>query len=154
MGYTTEFEGQIKITPPLSTEERGFLLKFSETRRMNRKNGPYFVNGGGDMGQARDADIIDYNLPPTGQPSLWCGWMPDKEGKHLIWNGVEKFYEADEWMKYLMHYFTGSNPKAKSVLPFLTGHICNGEILAQGEDIKDRWKLIVKDNKVSVEALA
>jgi hypothetical protein len=35
-------------------------------------------------------------------------------------------------------------------LKFLQGHVCNGEIEAQGEDRGDHWMLIVKDNKVSV----
>jgi hypothetical protein len=53
-------------------------------------------------------------------------------------------------MEYLMDHFIGETPVAKTELPFLTGHICNGNIFAQGEDRDDRWKLVVKNNQVFV----
>ena len=71
MGYTTDFTGSIAISPPLNAEEIAYLHKFNETRRMDRKNGPYFVDGTGDYGQGRDPDIRDYNKAPAGQPGLW-----------------------------------------------------------------------------------
>jgi hypothetical protein len=53
-------------------------------------------------------------------------------------------------MKYLIDHFIGDAPLAKSVLPFLKGHICNGNIFAQGDDPDDRWKLVVENNQVLV----
>lgn len=152
MGYTTEFSGQIEIVPPLNRFEIEFLKKFNRTRRMNRANGPYFVDGTGSYGQGEDPDILDHNRPPAGQPGLWCQWTPTEDGKYIEWDGGEKFYEADEWMKYIIDHFIGSNPLAKSELPFLDGHVCNGEIEAQGEESDDRWKLVVTDNVVKVAA--
>jgi hypothetical protein len=154
MGYTTDFTGAISISPPLSVREHKFLTKFASTRRMNRRNGPYFVNGSGSMGQGQDSDIIDYNEPSKGQPSLWCQWVPDEDGENIVWDGNEKFYESDKWMKYLIEHFIGSTPRAADVddeYSFFKGHICNGEIEAQGEDPDDRWKLIVKNNVVTVK---
>jgi hypothetical protein len=63
MGYTTDFSGKIQIEPPLNKEEIQYLRKFNETRRMHRKNGPYFVDGAGFMGQSQEADVLDYNRP-------------------------------------------------------------------------------------------
>lgn len=151
MGYTTEFSGQVTVTPALSPEEITFLNKFSETRRMDRTKGPYFVDGTGDFGQGHDADIVNFNEPPKGQPGLWCQWIPTEDGTAIVWNGAEKFYEADAWMAYLIDHFIGSKPLAAKELPFLKGHKCDGEIEAQGEDSDDRWKLIVEDNRVSVK---
>ena len=150
MGYTTEFSGSVKIEPPLSAAEIAFLTKFNQTRRMDRKNGPYFVEGSGDFGQAQDPDVIDYNRPPSGQPGLWCQWTPSEDGTSIEWDGGEKFYNAAEWMKYLIDHFLKPDCVAKSALPFLTGHACNGEIEAEGEEPGDRWRLIVADNVVSV----
>lgn len=56
-------------------------------------------------------------------------------------------------MVYLIQHFIGTNPQAKSELPFLQGHTLNGTISAQGEDPDDMWLLHVKDNTVSVEDL-
>lgn len=150
MGYTTDFSGSISVEPPLSQEEIAFLTKFNETRRMARKKGPYYVDNAGFCGLEAEEDILDYNRPPSEQPSLWCQWRPTDDGCAIEWDGVEKFYESPTWMKYLIEHFIGSDPKAKSKLPFLTGHTCNGRIEAQGEDRNDRWALIVENNTVSV----
>lgn len=153
MGYTTEFQGEIKIDPPLNEQEIAYLRKFAETRRMKRKNGPYFIEGTDMFGQGRDPDVIDHNSPDPSQPGLWCQWVPTDDGTALMWDEGEKFYESEHWMMYIINHFIGTNPIAKKELPFLQGHTCNGEILAQGESITDRWKLIVKDNKVTTEDL-
>lgn len=151
MGYTTEFSGQVTIDPPLNLEEINYLMRFNETRRMNRRNGPYYVDGGGFHGQAEEADILNYNNPPEEQPSLWCQWVPNDEGTAIEWDGGEKFYYAAEWMKYLVEHFLQPGAHAASQLPFLqANHVVNGVIEAQGEETGDHWALIVEDNKVYV----
>ncbi len=152
MGYSTDFSGSINIEPPLDAQEIEFINKFSESRRMERTKGPYFVDGSGYHGQNADDDIVDYNEPPYGQPGLWCQWVVSDDGTELIWNEVEKFYAADQWMAYLIKHFLKRNPIAKSELPFLKGHILDGAIEAQGEDISDRWLLCVTNNKVTRHA--
>lgn len=149
MGYTTEFSGQVKVDPPLNQDEINFLKKFAGTRRMARTKGPYYVDNEGFGGQDHENDIIDYNRPPAGQPGLWCQWIPTANGEAIKWDGGEKFYESEDWMEYLIEHFIGSHPKAKSKLPFLRPHTLNGTILAQGEDLHDRWELVVVNNKVT-----
>lgn len=150
MGYTTDFSGQIAIEPPLSAEEIAYLQKFNRTRRMNTTKGPYYVERGGDFGQSHDADVIDYNHPPEGQPGLWCNWTPTDDGTAIEWDGGEKFYDSPEWMQYLIDHFIGHAPIAGPQLPFLKTHTLNGRIEAVGEDPDDRWVLIVEDNVVKV----
>ena len=87
MGYTTDFWGEVSIDPPLNAEEIEFLTKFSRTRRMDRKNGAYYVDGTGDFGQGQDTDIVNYNRPPEGQPGFWCQWVPSKDGRFIEWDG-------------------------------------------------------------------
>jgi hypothetical protein len=79
--------------------------------------------------------------------------VPTEDGHAIEWNGVEKFYSSAEWMAYLIEHFLGPIPKAKAELPFQQTHTLNGDILAQGEEISDRWKLIVKDGHVSVSTV-
>lgn len=142
MGYTTDFEGVIELDKPLTEEDNDFLMKFSGCRRMVRNicehqygiEGEWFVND-------ESTGVKDYNKPPKTQPGLWCQWKPTDDGKGIEWDGGEKFYESETWMKYLIEGFL--KPK---------GYKCNGEILAQGEEIHDRWRLIVKNNKVYVKA--
>ncbi len=154
MGYTTDFEGRIEIEPALNAEEIAYLNKFSETRRMDREKGPYFVDGDGMCGQGDGPDeVYEHNHPHSSQPGLWCQWVPTEDGTALEWNGHEKFYDSAEWMQYLMDHFVGYTPAAKSELPFLQGHACNGTISAQGEKASDAWLLIVQDNQVFVQDL-
>lgn len=150
MGYSTDFEGQITIDPILNIKELKFLTRFADTRRMDRKQGPYYV----DHGRHRDGSgIIDVNRPPKGQPGLWCQWAPTEDGDALVWDGGEKFYYSSEWMVYLIQHFLCRNPLAKKDLPFLQGHILNGTITAQGDDPDDKWFLHVKDNRVTKEGV-
>lgn len=153
MGYTTEFDGRVEVVPPLSAEEIAFLRKFSTTRRMKCEQGPYYVDRGGDFGQAHGADVLDDNNPPEGQPGLWCHWTPTDDGTAIEWDGGEKFYYAVEWMQYLLDHFIGRDPLANqhdpAVFTFLVGHVCNGAINASGEESGDLWRLLVTDNEVT-----
>lgn len=154
MGYTTTFEGFIEITPPLDAQEVSYLKKFEETRRMERKKGPFFVESGGFAGQAHEEDIVDYNRPPDGQPGLWCQWTVSNDGTRLSWNGIEKFYAADEWMSYIQEYFMRGEPPAAALLSpehagvLKGGHSLSGVIYAFGEDWEDVWRLRVSDDGV------
>ncbi len=151
MGYDTTFYGRIKVVPDFNSKEIEYLNKFSDTRRMNRTNGDYYVDGKGLAGQDYEPDIIDYNSPPLEQPGLWCQWIPI-ENNYIGWNGTEKFYYSPEWMWYLIQNFIKPEPVAKLRFPdkfsFLIGHTCSGKIKAQGEDPSDRWNLVVKNNEV------
>ena len=155
MGYTTDFEGQVTVEPPLNTAEVTYLRKFNETRRMKRSKGPYYVGAGGFAGQDHEDDILDYNQHPEGQPGLWCKWTPTDDGRAIVWDGVEKFYDSEEWMQYLIDHFLRPGAHASGVdfaeqfAAFTFNHVVNGVIDAQGERPEDRWRLVVKDNVVS-----
>jgi len=73
-------------------------------------------------------------------PGIWCHWVAidNHLGNSAIgWDGSEKFYSSAEWMKHIIDNILA--PK---------GYMLNGEIEAQGEDPEDRWRLVVKNNKV------
>ena len=161
MGYTTEFQGQINIDPPLNKDEIEYLKKFAASRRMNRRSGPYYADEEDSSTFGReDPDIIDYNRPPDGQPGLWCDWVPTDDGVAIIWDGMEKFYNAEEWMAYIINHFLKPDAEVQKLVdgivvphPFVNftfDHVLNGRIDAQGEDPDDRWILIVEDNVVKV----
>lgn len=162
MGYTTEFYGEVNVDPPLNGDEISYLRKFAETRRMNRTKGPYFVDGAEFMGQAHEEDILDYNSPPPGQPGLWCQWVPTDDGRSIVWDQGEKFYDADAWMVYLINHFLKVGAHASIAMHdfniniqyfknFQFNHVLNGEFEAIGEESDDRWLLVVTNNIVTVK---
>lgn len=76
--------------------------------------------------------------------------MPTEDGAALEWDEGEKFYDSQEWMAYLIDHFLKPGALASSAIPFLqANHVLNGTIKAQGEDMGDRWKLVVTNNVVT-----
>jgi hypothetical protein len=141
----------------LRPEHAAYLKQFNDTRRMKRdpkkakllpdpcreaaglplgKEAGYFVAGEGFAGQGRDDSVLDYNRPPAGQPGLWCGWAPSEDGSAIVWDGVEKFYNYVEWLRYLIAHF---------LAPW--GYFLNGRMTWQGEDEEDRGVITVRQNK-------
>lgn len=161
MGYTTEFSGEIKVSPPLNSAEQSFLDDFAETRHMKRVKGPLFVDSSDNSYRA--LDIIDANNPDSSQPGLWCKWEPADDGHLIRWNGAEKFYDSEEWMRFLIdnllsekgrEYVEKCHSGDSRLNQFTFNHVCNGIIEAEGEDEDDKWLLIVKDNVVSRKDVA
>ncbi len=171
MGYTTDFTGEIEVTPPLNADEISFLTELSGTRRMKRTRGPLYAHDDGNFGQGAMAgngdknatsDVLEYNTPDASQPSLWLQWVPSEDGKYISWNEAEKFYSSAEWMKYIINNLFSSEAidyvmehanasQDKRLLNFTFNHVFNGEIEAQGEDSSDRWLLVVENNKVFIK---
>ena len=86
--------------------------------------------------------FCDERHEEAGNPGIWCDLQVNEEGDELSWNGSEKTYNLDGWVAYhIKNYF---RPK---------GHVLNGTLRAQGEDPDDMWRLIVRDNRVSSQAL-
>lgn len=157
MGYNTDFTGSIQIEPPLNQSEINYLTKFGWTRHKTRKQGPFYVvDQEWNEYSFNDPNAININSPEGKQPGIWCHFIPTEDGSELVWDESEKTYDATEWIEYLINTFLKTNATAKdSKLPYFENftfdHVCNGELFACGEDYDDRWKIVVKDNKVSVK---
>lgn len=146
MGYTTEFIGRFGLNKKLDDETFTFLTKLSATRRMKRDLGPeygvegeFYVDGGGDFGQAHEASVVSFNEPPGTQPSLWCQWVPTEDRIGIEWNEAEKFYDYVEWLEYLIE---------KVLEP--RGYVLNGDVEFQGEEVGDHGVISVNGNLVAV----
>ena len=114
MSYHTEFEGRIELNKRLDEDLFNFLMKLNQTRRMKRDSeklkemgyldnygieGEFFVDGDGLYGQVVDDSVINSEIPPQTQPSLWCRWQPTVDRRGIEWEGGEKIYEAEESIK-------------------------------------------------------
>lgn len=159
MGYTTEFYGSFEITPPMSLEHKEYINSFSATRRMKRNaemtvtipdpareavglpigdEGAYFVGATGFRGQNHATDVVDYNSPPAGQPSLWCQWIVNDSDQELEWDQGGKFYDYCDWLEYLIEHF---------FKPW--GYTLNGSVEWQGEERDDMGMLVLKNNELN-----
>lgn len=161
MGYTTDFNGKFNLDRPLREDHANYLLQFAGTRRMRRDanktalrpdpireavglpvgpQGAYFVGETGYAGQDNGEDVIDHNASPSGQPGLWCQWVPSNDRKSIEWDGGEKFYDYVEWLQYIINNFLDR-----------WGYVLKGEVTWRGEDEEDRGKIIVKNNEVTTK---
>ena len=100
MGYTTNFEGNVKTDKPVSKEIYDLINGLAKTRRMKRNITGFGVEGEfyydpksfAVCGQSWDDNTIeDSNKPPRTQPSLWLQWVVQPDRHTIEWDGSEKF---------------------------------------------------------------
>ena len=162
MGYSTDFMGSLKFNKEVSEQLKGYINRFSATRRMPRDNdkikelypnwrelcffgelgnkGEYFAPMSRNFGQEDDKSIIDYNgFSCSVHPGLWCQWIIN-DNNELEWDGGEKFYNYIEWLHYLIDHFFDP-----------LGYVLNGDITWEGEDSDDCGTIHVTNNFVEVE---
>lgn len=153
MGYTTDFVGWVQIDPPCNEHETEYLRAFNKTRRWDRPEGPYVVLDHPLDDDDCSTDPEAYNRPAPGQPSLWCPWTADSDGRYLCFDGVEKANAPSAWMTYLIETFL--TPTATAALtddPLFAGftfdHTCDGAVAACRRDTGELSVMFVTDNVV------
>jgi hypothetical protein len=95
MGYNTRFDGDFILDRPLSREHKVALERFAEMEHTPGEDGK-----------------------PLAPECHWCQWVPSADGTRSCWDGQEKFYCWEEWLKYLIEH---------SLEPW--GYRLNGEVL-------------------------
>lgn len=121
MGYDTLFKGSISFDRPIKKEHAEYIMNFKNTRRTTRNaliaskmkdpkrisaglevglQGGYFTGGVGFMGQDDDKSTINPNVPPKGQPSLWCQWA-------ICTKEQEPAGEIEEGVNYILAWDGG-----------------------------------------------
>lgn len=74
MGYSTDFNGQFKISPPVTGAHAAKLREISSGRHSKDK----------------------------GTPGAFCQWELTPDGSALKWDGGENFYHYTAWLKFLI----------------------------------------------------
>ena len=160
MGYDTDFTGSFSLDRPLDKETKKILKGLNYTRRVKRdpnklakelditpreciklygEECEFYFNFDGDFGQSETGGIIDFNLTPDCQPSLWCKWHYNEKDNTIEWDGAEKFYEYIPWIEYLIKNIL--EPK---------NYKLNGSVRWDGEEFGDVGTILIKDNDVYI----
>jgi len=178
MGYTTDFEGSLSLTPNLNEKQTKYMNLISSTRRMKRNvnklmeiykgkhgnpfpknktpeaiyghDGEFFARDDGECGQSQDASIVDFNCAP-GHKGFAQGAV-DK-GQPGLWCQWDVSEDGDilEWSggEKFYNYIEWLRYIIKNFfIPW--GIVGEGEILWFGEDRSDMGKITVKNNEVFV----
>jgi hypothetical protein len=159
-----DFAGSVQVVPPLNSAEAGYLERFSDTRRMRRRSGPYTAEPFDPFAPDR-VDVLDVNEPPEGQPGLWCEWAASPDGREIAWNHrTGKFTFAADWLEYLIAQFLapGARLAAELAIPvpgryyapefgaFTFDHVLNGAIeVVPDEEDWEHTQIVVRDNRVT-----
>lgn len=155
MGYDTDIEGCFHLDKPLDKATADLIKGLCSTRRMKRDltklgmskeeaddygiEGEFYIPPKTNLfGMDRDASIIDFNTPPSTQPNLWCKWIYDESQNCIKWNGAEKFYKPELWIKYLV----------ENILD--PGYKVNGKATFSCQYIDESGEIIIDDNKVTI----
>lgn len=161
MGYSTDFNGMIKISPNLKELDKEFLDKFFQIRHMKRdmsklkgiskndikefgNDGCFYLKDYDNFNEMYDDKTI-ININDSGDmPSLWCNLeiVEDNGESFVQWNGSEKTYGINEengWFTWLIDNFFKPN-----------GYVLNGEMTWQGEEDDDTGTIKIKNNVVSL----
>jgi len=118
-------------SPPGIPSSSAFYAKHSVSYGWRSQNATWY----NDWLKAKAA-----GLQCGGQPGLWCQWIPNDEGTTLGWDEGEKFYEYEDWLRYLIEHF---------LAPW--HYTVNGEVEWVGEDSSDLGQLVVTNNVVTVK---
>jgi len=181
MGYTTDFEGSLKISRPLSQKKTSYLNLLNNTRRMKRNvsklmstfkgkhgnpmakdktnadevygyQGEFFARDDGQMGQSNDDSVIDHNCP-AGQTGFAQGRV--SRGQPGLWCGwcITEDGKYLEWDggEKFYNYIEWLEYLIKNFFE-PWGHTLNGEIKWFGEERSDIGTIVVKKNKVTTKS--
>jgi hypothetical protein len=158
-----DFVGGVEVVPPLNHAEIAYLERFSRSRRMQRRSGPYAAEE--FSYSTPDLDVIDVNEPSEDQPGLWCKWTATADGRQIVWNhSTNKFGFAAEWLDYLISQFFAPDARLAAELAspapgryyapefaeFTFDHMLNGKIdVIPDEEGFERAQIVVEDNRVA-----
>ena len=120
MGYSTDFEGELKFKKELTGSQLAFLQKFlgKDRRYIGYQNG---------------SDNYDSDKYGRNWYNIDLKLCDDFGG--ICWDGSEKTYELDTVVNFL-------TDKMRLVYPDFE---LTGELNAQGDDMDDRWTLVMED---------
>lgn len=88
MGYTTKFNGSIKLSRQLTMGEAKQLLEFNE-----------------------DPDKV-----PAPHPNSYMQWVPGSTLDCIGWDGGEKFYEYAEWLQWIVLWLAARGISSSGIL--------------------------------------
>ena len=151
MGLHTDYLGSLRIEPALSPADVDFLKSFNRTRHCGERPALDVVGHPADYD--REDDDASYNRVTTGMPGLWCPWTCCDEGCCLRWDGGEKPYAPDRWLRYLIDTFLrpgaalAGDPAARE-LGLTFDHVLTGMIVGERHETGELFALAVRGNVV------
>lgn len=118
MGYTTKFTGHLTLSRKLTMAEAKTLLEIAEEEAT--------------IDESCLASVTD-PAPPRG----YMQWVPDESLKRIVWDQNEKFYDYEQWLKWIVAALASWGVEAAGAFKW------------QGESVGDVGELLVVDGLVT-----
>ena len=118
MGYTTKFTGHLTLSRKLTMAEAKTLLEIA----------------------GEEATIAESNLAAITDPAPPKGymqWVPDESLQRIVWDQNEKFYDYEQWLKWIVAALASWGIEAA------------GSFKWQGDSVGDIGELLVIDGNVT-----
>lgn len=169
MNFETVLFGAAFISPKLDGETKNFINLFSKTRHCLRtdkymaEDNTNAVDSQGNISIAPISGLLSANGTMSGQPehTHWCFW--EAVDSQIVWNGSDKFYQPEKWLKYLIDHFlkqdclaslSAKTDERHKHFQNFGGYSCEGYFLVQGESIDDAFEIFIEDNCVFKRGLS
>jgi hypothetical protein len=178
MGYTTDFNGSITISPTIKPEHKAYINLFSETRRMKRnaeltEKRPDPVRNAAGLPVGIDTDSEQFNVVYGVEDGYFvgakgfCGQESSDKAEDLVNSNSPPAGQPGLWCQWVVggdwinEDELGWNGTEKFYdyvewMEYLIehffkpwGYVLNGQIEWQGEDRDDIGMILVEDNLVS-----
>ena len=123
MGYSTDFSGSFELVPALTPSQVATIGKVHRHRHSSPSGLeddpmptlPYAAPLMGNMSTLAPVERFPSNAVYTGRekgmawsgpfPSAYCQWTVTSDGSYLEWDGGEKFYAYELWLRFLIEHF-------------------------------------------------
>jgi hypothetical protein len=157
MGLHTSYLGHIAIDPPLAWQEVQFLQSFGHTRHWDSGDALLRI-AAHPSGDEPSDDIDAYNRPAPGMPGLWCPWTVCQDGCCLRWDGAEKPYGAEQWLRYLLEMFlrpgaAAAGTEVASAHGLTCDHRLDGVVVGERQETGELFSLEVVDGVIRCRTL-
>lgn len=158
MGAHTTYIGHIAINPPLSPPEVDVVRALNRTRRWDGPGGALRTSTHpGDDAPPQDRTDA-YNRPAPGAPGLWCPWTACERGHCLHWDGLEKPYTGDRWLRWTIDTLLRPGAEIAGTEwarrhSLTCDHGLEGIIVGERHESGELFALSVSDNMVRMQLL-
>ena len=153
MGQHTTFVGYAVIEPPLSPSEVDLIGRLNRTRRCDAPGGALRIASDRQDEALLAADPDAYSRPAPDAPGFWCPWVSCDEGHCLNWDGMEKPYSGEQWLRWIIDVLL--RPDADVVgtdfareHQLTCDHILDGIIVGERRETAEVYALEVEANIV------
>lgn len=144
MGLHTTYVGRVLVAPHLSADEVEHLRAFNRTRHWDSPDGPLRVSAH-PVEDEPPVDDDSWSRVAPGLPGLWCPWTACAAGCCLQWDHVEKPYDGEAWLTWLIRTLLAP----RRPLPGRVRHVCDGMFVGERHETGELYALAVASNRVT-----